>query len=49
MSVNYGQHDIQVLRDLCGADEIRYPASADKGTLIELLEEADFWDELETR
>lgn len=45
-TTDYGQMDIQTLRDLCGADEIRYPASADKSTLVELLEDADFWDEI---
>ena len=43
---DYGQFDIQTLRDMCGADEIRYPASADKQTLIAILEEADDWDEI---
>ena len=42
---DYGQFDLQTLRDLCGADELRYPASADKATLIDILEDADFWDE----
>ena len=43
---DYGQFDTQALRDMCGAGELRYPASADKSTLIAILEEADDWDEI---
>lgn len=43
---DYGQFDLQALRDMCGSAEIRYPSRADKATLIELLEEADTWDEI---
>ncbi len=43
----YEQFDQQTLRDMCGEGELRYPASADKATLISILEDADFWDEVE--
>ena len=44
--VDYGDKDIQELRDICGSREIRYPSCSSKDELIWMLEDCDAWDEI---